>query len=196
MKKRQLFLGILLAGFFLCLLGAQEEQSEPDYTDETTILIADDQGAEIPDAPGATLTFGDFLRMILILGAVILVIYLFFRFLKRAGGPRFENPDLLQLHATLGMGSNRTLHLVEVGREFYLIGSAENSVNLVSKIEDKESVDQIRFNLTTEKPEPPKNFSDILSRLFQKGSDSLSMKKSLGQNKDFMKSQRDRLKNL
>ena len=196
MKKRRLIFGLLLmgaAGFFLF---AQGTAPEPDFNDETTILIQEDQTPEVQTAPGANLSIWDILRMILILGAVLGVIYLLFRLLKRAGGPRFENPDLITMHATLGVGGSRTLHLVEVGREFFLIGSSENSVGLVAKIDDKESVDQIRFKLSTEKTEPPKNFSDVLSRLFQKGTGQGGLNRSLGRNKEFMQAQRDRLKNL
>ena len=195
MKKRQLIFILVLLG----LLGALYAQDDPppvDYTDETAILIEEAEQPDIQTPPGAALSAWDVVRMILILGAVLGFIYLIFRLLKRAGGPKFENSDLINMHATLGVGGGRTLHLVEVGREFFLVGSAENSVNLVAKIEDKESIDQIRFNLTTEKPEQPRNFADVLSRLFQKGGGQGDLNRSLGQNRDFMKAQRDRLKNL
>ena len=196
MKKRQLFFILVWGIFFLGGVSAQEDASPEDYTDESTILIEEGPPAEIQPAPGTTLSGWDIVRMILILGMVLGAIYLLFRILKKAGGTHFENSDLIALRATMGMGGNRSLHLVEVGGEFFLIGSAENSVNLVAKIDDKDSLDQIKFKLSTEKPKPPKNFSTLLSRFFQKGNPADGLERSLGQNKEFMKTQRDRLKNL
>ena len=196
MKKSQLIFFLLWAVCFSKGVFAQEDTPVTDYKDESTILIGEEPAEDIQPVPGATLSIWDIVRMVLILGAVLGAIYLLFRILKRFGGPRFENPELISLHATLRIGGSRGLHLVEVGREFFLIGSAENSVNLVSKIDDKDSIDQLRFTLSTEKPEPPKNFSDLLFRLFQKKDQADRLGRSLGQNKEFMKAQRDRLKSL
>ena len=196
MKKRRLvylLMGLLL---FSLLLTAQETGQTPDFNDETTILIEDTPVDEAEMPRGATFSFWDGLRMVLVLGAVLAFIYLLFRLLKKAGGPRFANPELISLHATLGISGGKTLHLVEVGGEYYLVGASENGVNLISKIEDKDALDQIQFKLSTEKPEPPKNFADVLTRLFQKGEGSDRSTGSLNHTREFMASQRDRLKNL
>jgi flagellar protein FliO/FliZ len=195
-KKRRLvylLVGLLL---FSWLLTAQEDAQIPDFNDETTILIEDTPAGEVEMPRGATFSFWDGLRMVLVLGAVLAFIYLLFRILKKAGGPRFSNPELISLHATLGISGGKTLHLVEVGGEYYLVGASENGVNLISKIEDKDALDQIQFKVSTEKPEPPKNFADVLTRLFQKGEGGDRSAGSLSHTKEFMASQRDRLKNL
>ena len=196
MKKRRLVCLLMGVALFSWFLTAQESTPVPDFADETTILIEDTPAGEAEMPRGATFTFWDGLRMVLVLGAVLAFIYLLFRLLKKAGGPRFTNPELISLHATLGIAGGKTLHLVEVGGEYYLVGASENGVNLISKIEDKDALDQIQFKISTEKPEPPKNFSDVLTRLFQKGEGGGRSGSSLGHTKEFMESQRNRLKNL
>ena len=196
MKKRRLVYLLMGLLFFSWLFMAQEEAPVPDFEDETTILIEDTPADEAEMPRGAAFSFWDGLRMVLVLGAVLAFIYLLFRIIKRAGGPRFANPELISLHATLGIAGGKTLHLVEVGGEYCLVGAAENGINLISKIEDKEALDQIQFKLSTEKPEPPKNFSDVLTRLFQKGDGERRSAGPLGNTKEFMESQRNRLKNL
>jgi len=188
-----LITGLLAPGW----LGAQEEPA-PSYQDETSIMIQDTEPeTDTGTGGGATLTFWDIFRMILILAAVVLVIYLIFHFLKKAGGPRFRENDLITMHASLGLGGSRSLHLVEVGREMFLVGAGDNSVNLISKLEDKDSLDEIRFRLSTEKEgQENRSFAGIISRMFQREKPEMDLSGTLSRNRDFLKGQRDRLKKL
>ena len=76
--------------------------------------------------------------MVLVLGAVIGVIYVIFYFLKRRGAPKMQDNELFSIISTQAITNNRTLHLVQVGNQYFLVGSSEQSVNLISEIEDKE----------------------------------------------------------
>lgn len=106
---------------------------------------------------------GDFVRMILVLGAVIAIIYGFFWMLKRFSGVKAESEDAIRVLSTRPLKGDAALHLVEVGNRVFLVGSGGNAVNLVSEIDDKESVDEVRLAVSRS----PKISSGGFARLFK-----------------------------
>jgi flagellar protein FliO/FliZ len=179
--------------------GSGAEAATEEIDPETLIINegASQEAAGVPAAPAAetlqVISTWDFVRMLLILGAVVAVIYLLFRLLKRGSRGRHQEAELIHLLDYRSLSGNRALHLVEVGRSLYLVGCAENSVSLVSEIVDKESLDMIRLAVS-ERPEPQKKgFAEVLFSMFRTDNgNGVSMKETLS----FMKSQRDRLKKL
>ena len=162
---------------------------------EEDILIQDEETA-LPDRTGSLSGFGawDIIRMILVLGCVVAAIYGIFYVIKKAGGPRFQNNDLIKVQASQALSSNTSVHLVEVGRELFLVGSAENSVQLIAAIEDKETADELRLKLASSSPMVKKSFQDVLSGIFRG-----PVKKEADDYKrpeEFLSKQRERLKKL
>ena len=206
---------LLLAGVFLVLPlaepGAQETEEQQTETQDTTQEIdesellwdgeTDDVGAEEDaeegEEPGRlnTFTVWDFLRMILILGAVIGLIYVVFWFIKKKGSPSLQDNDLFSIISTQAVASNRAIHLVQVGNQYFLVGSGESSVNLISEIEDKETVDEIRLRLSKREPGGKKSFKDMLSGMFGQSS-NVRLDGGTSVKTDFLKNQRDRLKRM
>ena len=199
MKRNLLILIPVVIIFFLSAGLSAQESTQQELPDETSIIIDDTQTEAEEAAPGgAVVTAWDIIRMILILIGVLIVIYLIFYFMRKAGGPRFQDNELITMHASLGLGGNKSVHLIEAGREFFLVGAGDDSVNLISKIDDKESVDDLRFKISTseESGGPTRNFADIFSRMFKRGQTDVNLQKSMMKNKDFMKEQRERLKKM
>ena len=131
--------------------------------------------------------------MLLVLGGVIVVIYLFFFFLKKGMGRKLPDSDLIRVLGSSPLQGNNLLYLVQIGVNFYLIGVGANSPNLIAKIEDKETLDQLKLRASEKGSEENQNFSHILSRIFNTGKTD----KNRARNPiDFMKSQQDRLKKL
>ena len=139
---------------------------------ETELLLdeADDPEAEGPvggdSAPGENLTgigFGDFVRMILVLGIVIVLVYGFFWLLKRFSGVKAEGEDAIRLISTRPLKGDAALHLVETGSRIFLVGSTGNAVNLVAEIDDKESMDQMRLAASRS----PRTLTGGFARLFR-----------------------------
>lgn len=102
----------------------------------------EDEGAGRTSAIG----FGDVLRMLLVLGGVVGVIYLTFGLLKRASRSQVRSSTLIHNLSTVPLGGNRALHLIRVGERHYLIGSAEQHVQLIEAIDDQETIDYIQQN--------------------------------------------------
>ncbi len=194
---------------FISLVTSLPAQQRARDIDESELLLdgpGEDAGetggdtqAEAPGEEGTaepigSITFWDFLRMILILGVIIGLIYLLFYFIKKRGSPRLQNNELFDIISTQAISNNRTVHLVQVGNQFFLIGAGEQSVNLISEIHDKETIDEIRLKLSNAKSGEKKNFRNIFSGLFGQGSGRLDG--SVNSNTDFLHKQRDKLRRM
>lgn len=152
------------------------------------------EGGEPVAGPVGNVTIWDFLRMILILGVIIGLIYIIFYFIKKRGSPKLQDNELFSIISTQAISNNRTLHLVQVGNQFFLVGSGEQSVNLISEIEDQETIDEIRLKLSNVKSGDKKSFKNIFSGLF--GGGSVRLDGSVNSNNDFLRKQRDKLRRM
>ncbi|AFG38138.1 FliO/MopB family protein [Spirochaeta africana] len=170
-------------------------------------LILFDDAAEVDDPQldaGVGLAAGglmDLFRMLFMLALVIAMIYGVIRLLKRVQQPVRSDTSLIQLAATQPLGSSRAVHLVQVGQQVFLIGEAENSVQLVSEITDKESLDEIRLRAPLEQQAAGASFSDLLTGMFRSrttDSDTEGSENSDTETPslDFIQRKRERLKDL
>ncbi|MFO7849210.1 MAG: flagellar biosynthetic protein FliO [Spirochaetia bacterium] len=176
---------------------------DAQQAEEEELQIDDAETPETEMEGGLTqFSLWDFLRMFLILGAVIAAIYGIFFILKRLGNPSFQGNSLISVLSTQNLQGNRSLHLVEVGNEVFLIGSSEGGVELVGKIEDQETLDQVKL-YRSEMSAGGQSFQRSLKDIFQRGKGTNGEKVSAsgkeentGASAFFMKKQRERLKNL
>jgi flagellar protein FliO/FliZ len=138
-------------------------------TDESTLLLGEENAEEAaPEiTPLASFGVGDFLRMVLVLALVVGLIYGVFHFIKKAGGPRDSGMRFIRVLETRPLAGNRHLHLVEIGNEVLLVGSAENGVSLVSQVSDKETLDGIQLAASRAAP-PAGSFADTLKGFFSR----------------------------
>jgi len=190
-------------------VGAQESGDEmpvepaTDRPAETELLLdaADDAGDtpaadEGPELPG--IGIGDFVRMILVLGIVIALIYGFFWILKRFSGVKAEGEDAIRLVSTRPLKGDAALHLVEVGHRVFLVGSCGSTVNLVSEIDDKESIDEIHLEASRESEPVSGGFAKLFRDRFG-GRPSPAPEappEESADPADYLKRQRERLKDL
>ena len=139
-----------------------------------------------------------YIQMVLVLALVIAGIYVLFYFLKRAGGPKYQENAIIGVLSTKVLQPNRAIHLVDVGGQLYLVGTSENSVNLVAAIEEKEAIDEIRLRTAKNSPRSErKTFLDAFSGAFRKnGGGGFGFAGSVMDATGFMKQQRERLKKM
>ena len=149
-------------------------------------------------APGAQAVQGggvstwDFVRMLLILAAVVLVIYLLFWLLRRGSRGKIPENDLIKVLGSRGLSGSRAMHLVEVGTGLYLVGSADGGVSLIAEITDKESADAVRLKAAETQPGGKRTFTQILGEIFRPTRSTITVGEGIG----LLKEQRDRLKKL
>jgi len=165
---------------------------------EESLLILDTgeeaEGEEGADVQGGPLVSSwDFLRMVLILAAVVGVIYLIFWILKRGIRRQLPQNDLIRLLGTRNLAGNRALHLVEMGKQVFLVGSAEGSISLISEIRDQETLDSIALERSQMQNRTPLGFAQFFQSILKSGKKNES---KVGATIDFMKQQRQRLEKL
>lgn len=119
--------------------GAQAPGSLP--VEEVTPLPAAGDSGGVGGGPAAVISTWDFVRMVLILAAVVAAIYLLFLVLRKVAGHRVEERGLIRVLDSKTLAPGRSLHLVHVADRTYLIGCSENSVNMVSSIPAQGPVD-------------------------------------------------------
>jgi hypothetical protein len=92
------------------------------------------------------------------------------------------------------------LHLVEVGRSVYLVGSAESGVDLVAEVKDQETLDALRIQAAEEGGRARRTFAATLARMFSPsktpGGAGSDKGPGLGEGADFLRRSRDRLRRL
>jgi flagellar protein FliO/FliZ len=184
--------------------------ADPAVTDETKIVIPDPStgaagtgtatGTATGAATGTTRAPGvntwDFVKMFAVLAAVVGCIYGLFWLLRRGMRPKAAENEQIRLLGSRSLAGNRALHLVEVGRSVYLVGSAESGVNLVAEVKDQETIDAIRVQAAEEGGRTRRTFSEVLSRVFSPGKPGSRKGPGPADGADFLRKSRDRLRRL
>jgi flagellar protein FliO/FliZ len=169
-------------------LNSSEDSTIPGRVDETTLLLDGSNSGGNATAPSVS-PFGiwDLLRMIVVLAAVIGVIYGIFYLLKRGSKGKVAQNDAIRLLGSQALPGNRSMYLVEVGSQVFLIGAGGDSVNLISEITDKETVDAVILRGADNSVDGKKSFGELIAGMFKGGS---------SQSVGFMREQRERLARL
>ena len=151
---------------------AQNNESEttdnPLRVDETTIKLSPQDGE---GNPNVTISNGvglrDYLIVIVVLILVIGLLYVVLRIIKKIGGNRIGlDNDLIHVLSTKALKGTTALHLIEVGKQVFLIGATDSSINVISEITEKETKDMISLNISSDNvPQTSffKNFTDKLN---------------------------------
>jgi flagellar protein FliO/FliZ len=109
---------------------------------EDQFVIGEDlpADAENPTPVGGS-SFFLILRMLLVLVLAAAAIYGLVYFVKKLSNPKKLEDPYLKVLSSAGIGPNRSVHVISLGEKAWLIGSADNSVSLISEIDDKEIID-------------------------------------------------------
>ena len=137
-----LFIGYMFA---LPVAGVPAQEADAAEVDahtlaEQAIILGDGAAGTGMPAPVAS-PFGIF-RVVLTLALVAVAIYGVVFLLKKASrGGRMTQDPFLKLLATVPVGTNRGIHVVSLGSQAWLVGSAEHGVNLIGEITDRDTLD-------------------------------------------------------
>ncbi|HOV62429.1 MAG TPA: flagellar biosynthetic protein FliO [Spirochaetia bacterium] len=198
--KKQFLLCILLCALTIAQPWAQEAgKGATPQVDERSLVINDTD--DVPAADTATGQTGslstvsawDFVKMILVLICVVAAIYGLFHVLRKMSGQKYPQNNILQVVSALQLPGKKSMYILRVGKEFYALGTAENSVTLLGRVEDKETIDEIILQ-ETERPAVKQSFLEVFSRILRRRGDTEGLKSE--DPEVFMKQQRDRLRRL
>ena len=190
---------LLIAGALLvavCPLSAQQPQAPAAAAgappvDATPLPEA---GREPGAAAGGGVSTGDFVRMVVVLAALLGAIYLLFRLIRRGAAGRLGNSELIAVLGSRSLGGNRSLHLVRAAGGYYLVGAGDQAVNLVAEITDPERLDLLAAHSAGQGAPARSRFADLLAEAGI-GTPSDTRRPDSGHTA-FLRRQRDRVRRL
>jgi flagellar protein FliO/FliZ len=195
LKSSRFYFGVLLTfiGFFSVVIPSFAQTT----FDESTIILGDTPASETPVGSSSILIM---LRMVLVLALAALAIYGVVFFVRRISRPR-ENPDPhLKVLARVPLASDSFAAVISLGAKAWLVGGGSGGVNLISEVDDVESLETMLLEDARRNAEP-RRFLDFRSLLrfgrdgkkFPSQDSSLAESGSLAES---LRQQRERLKGL
>lgn len=146
---------------------ASEDQVESTraVTDETTLRFDATDDDEIR-AGGETdeiqaFGAGDLIRMVLVLLMVVGAVYGVISLLRRRVIAPDDTESPIRVLATRSLGGGRELHAVMIGKQVLLLGGGESSLQLISTVDDQETIDELVLAHSATKP-PARTFGAVL----------------------------------
>ena len=143
----------------------------------------------------AAVSTGDFVRMVVVLAAVLGAIYLLFRLVKRSSRASLGNGDGIALLGSRSLGGSRNLHLVQVGDGVYLIGATDQTLNLIAQITDRDSIEVLTSNHAQPRP-AGRRFADLLADIGARPGAAPGTAATTAAAADFLHRQQERLQRL
>ena len=164
----------VFAVFMLCagLLFAQNASSDTvqdtqnlsqSQIEESQFTFDGNLDGPAASAPRPVSGFWAFVRMILVLGLVVAVIYFIFRLMKKTIEPGADNDPFLRKVAGITLGPGKSVQIVTLIDKCYILGVSDDSVNLIAEVDDKELINAM--NLHSDKTTnqfKAKNFAEVL----------------------------------
>jgi len=113
---------------------------DPNITAQQSLTFPGGNAETAMPAPGVSV-FSIF-RVLLTLAVVAAAIYGLVYFLKfrRASRAGAEQDPFLKILASAPLVADRSVHVISVGPQAWLVGSAGSGVNLISEIQDKDTI--------------------------------------------------------
>ncbi len=177
------------------LPGAAPVNPATGLVNEKDVTIPENTTSTTAPAP-AGLTIWDFVRMVVVLALVIGLVVGFLWFLKKVSSRGNSLDDPIKVLHTHVLSGSKTLYLVELGTQVLLLGSGDGGVSLIMPITDPETLDAIRL-ASSRQSAAKAVFSSLLANMLgKKPPESASVNAPVEESSDFLKKQRERLKNL
>ncbi len=188
MKKAVRMLSVLAFCLVVPIGVGGQEAGTP--VDESALVLSD--AAPGPSgAQASTSILPYIIRMVLVLGIVVALIYGLYALLRRAGRPKAQPDSPLKLLASAPVGPGRALVLASLGQKAWLLGSTDSSISLIAEIDDKELIDSLELKAQYVQSGGGQDFAGMLMGLLKpKGGASSTPRR----HDDFLSRQRDRLK--
>lgn len=179
--------------------GSQNQQSQANQplsiTDESLLLFSDTGNGNDTETQGVqVIGVIDLLRMVFVLAGVLASIYGLFWLIKRTKtGSVGVTDSVIQVRDQVILGGSKAIYLVQIGDRMFMVGGTENSLNLLTEIDDKETLQEIQVTLGQKSQKPVQNFSSLLGDLLgtQPGG---TKKPGKGSSFEFLHAQKERLK--
>ncbi len=144
-------------------------EQKSDSFDESSIVLGETRQSQEQNRSSST--FFLLLRMILFLAVVVVCIFLVFRFMKKTMSVPDNDDIFMRIVSSVNISPSKSVQIVTLTDKYaFLIGVSDDSVNLISQIDDPELIQAMNlYSDKQKKKNKPKNFADILDIFMPNG---------------------------
>ncbi len=104
------------------------------------------------------------IRTIAVLAVIVIAIYLVFRFLLKKRHPFIRESEIIKVLASFQIAANKSIQIVEIAEKMLVLGVSDSNINLITTIEEKETIDRIRL-LSSKESQGGGSFRDQFLKL-------------------------------
>jgi flagellar biogenesis protein FliO len=175
-----------------------EKNQELNFKDE-------DFRPKVEDESAGWLMF----KALAVIGLMGAGFYFFFKFVTQKAGISHLGGAVVTQLASVPVGQNKFIQVVDIAGKVLVVGVADGGINLLTEITDKNEIDRIRLIGSQKSAAGTVNFQEYISKHLgrfkevvndisaRKRNDSRIVKKTeSGVDLAYLKSQKDRLKNI
>lgn len=206
--KRLFFLTIIFSLFFSFVniysadtSGDGKIMSESRYFDEVkTSMGENNKTTNVTDKPKEKINlskgYWEYIKIVVVLALVVLVIYLIFRFLRKAMKINEDAGEKAVIISSQSLGPGKAIQVIYIATKYLIIGVTNDNINLITEITDPKEIERLELQINNKKTDEGNSFIDILSGIIRgKPKDNVE-KKSFdyeSDSLDFLKKQKDRI---
>jgi flagellar protein FliO/FliZ len=164
------FLLIILSCIVAPLVLYAQSTTEPEVSDQA--LQENQEQEPLPDYEYTEPEFEEntlsypvlVLRTIAVLAVIVVGLYVLFRVLVKKRNRIVTDTDIIKVHATFPLAANKLIQVVEIAEKILVLGVSDSNINLITEVEDKETIDKIKVMSSKEK-KGPLSFKDQFFKL-------------------------------
>lgn len=110
-----------------------------------------------------------FVRMIIVLICIVAACYAIMLFFKKKNNVSKSEDDYLRKVSTLTLSPGKTIEIVTLLDQAYILGVTDSGINLIDEIKDKELISALNLNFDNKQNvKKPMNFNDVLQMFVSK----------------------------
>ena len=176
--KKSLLIFVILFGVTNVLFSQNNNDSlnveNSVSVSEDTTLLQDDYFSSNNETSNLNLkqpsTAWTFIKMILFLCLVVAAIYAVMWFFKKKLNNTKSDDDFLRRVSSLNIGPGKSVEIVTLLDNAYILGVTDSNINVIDQIEDKELIEALNLNFDkNQNVKKPMNFADVLDIFMPNG---------------------------
>lgn len=176
--KKSLLIFVILLGVTNVLFSQDNNDSlnveNSISVSEDSTLLQDDYFSSNNENSNLNLkqpsTAWTFIKMILFLCLVVAAIYAVMWFFKKKVNNTKSDDNFLRRVSSLNIGPGKSVEIVTLLDNAYILGVTDSNINVIDQIEDKELIEALNLNFDkNQNVKKPMNFADVLDIFMPNG---------------------------
>lgn len=176
--KKSLLIFVILFGITNVLFSQNNNDSlnveNSVSVSEDSTLLQDDYFSSNNETSNLNLkqpsTAWTFIKMILFLCLVVAAIYAVMWFFKKKVNNTKSDDNFLRRVSSLNIGPGKSVEIVTLLDNAYILGVTDSNINVIDQIKDKELIEALNLNFDkNQNVKKPMNFADVLDIFMPNG---------------------------